>query len=149
MSWRHTARGVVVLWECDDNLHLTVRNYLPKFDDSSYLLFFDTGLRMPELRRQGMALVAVSHQLHYIAELKSEAVFGIEAAIVAVGRTSVRSVQKMRNLDTGAVVATCVGVDALFDLEARRSKPWTADLRAMLEAAVVTLSDEDRALLKQ
>jgi acyl-CoA thioester hydrolase len=149
LGWRQTLRGVVAPWECDDNHHLTARFYVPKFDDSAYLLFFDAGVRLPELRGRGFALVTASHSINYIAELKNEDVFTIEGAFVRVGRTSVRSAQKMLNGTTGALVATCVGVDALFDLEARRSTPWPADLRAALEAAQVTLSEADRALFER
>jgi acyl-CoA thioester hydrolase len=149
LGWRQTLRGVVAPWECDDNHHLTVRLYVPKFDDSANLLFFDAGVRLPELRGRGLALVTASHHISYIAELRSEDVFTIEAAFVRVGRSSVRSVHKMLNGETGGLVATCVGVDALFDLEARRSAPWPEDLRASLGAAQVTLSEADRALFER
>jgi acyl-CoA thioester hydrolase len=149
LGWRQTLRGVVAPWECDDNNHLTARFYVPKFDDSAYLLFFDAGVRLPELRGGGFALVTASHHISYIAELRNEDVFTIEGAFVMVGRSSVRSVQKMLNGTTGALVATCVGVDALFDLEARRSAPWSKDLRAALAAAQVTLSETDRALFER
>ena len=149
MGWRQTLRGVVAPWECDDNNHLTARFYVPKFDDSAYLLFFDAGVRLPELRGGGFALVTASHHISYIAELRNEDVFTIEGAFVRVGRSSVRSVQKMLNGRTGALVATCVGVDALFDLEARRSAPWPEDLRAALAAAQITLREADRALFER
>ena len=97
MGWRQTFRGVVAPWECDENRHLTARLYVPKFDDSAYLLFFDAGLRLPELRGRGFALVTASHHINYLAELRNEDVFSIEAAFVRVGRSSVRSVHKMRN----------------------------------------------------
>ncbi len=149
MGWQQTLRGVVAPWECDDNHHLTARFYVPKFDDSAYLLFFDAGVRLPELRGRGFALVTASHHISYIAELRNEDVFTIEGAFVRVGRSSVRSVQKMLNGRTGALVATCVGVDALFDLEARRSAPWPEDLRAALAAAQITLCEADRALFER
>jgi acyl-CoA thioester hydrolase len=149
LGWRQTLRGVVAPWECDDNNHLTARFYVPKFDDSAYLLFFDAGVRVPELRGRGFALVTASHYIRYIAELRNEDVFAVEAAVVRVGRSSMRSVQKMLNGRTGALVATCVGVDALFDLEARRSAPWPDDLREMLEAALIALPETDRALFER
>jgi acyl-CoA thioester hydrolase len=149
LGWRQTLRGVVAPWECDDNNHLTARFYVPKFDDSAYILFFDAGVRLPELRGRGFALVTASHHISYIAELRNEDVFAIEAAVVRVGRSSMRSVQKMLNRETGALVATCVGVDTLFDLGSRRSAPWPEDLRAALEAAQVTLSEADRALFER
>jgi acyl-CoA thioester hydrolase len=149
LGWRQTLRGVVAPWECDDNRHLTARFYVPKFDDSAYLLFFDAGVRLPELRDRGFALVTASHHISYIAELRNEDVFTIEGAFVRVGRSSVRSVQKMLNGRTGALVATCVGVDALFDLEARRSAPWPEDLKVALAAAQVTLSEAERALFER
>ena len=149
MSWRQTLRGVVAPWECDDNNHLTARFYVPKFDDSAYLLFFDAGVRVPELRGRGFALVTASHYIRYIAELRNEDVFAVEAAVVRVGRSSMRSVHKLLNGRTGALVATCVGVDALFDLQARRSAPWPDDLRTALEAARATLAEADRALFER
>jgi len=78
-----------------------------------------------------------------------EDVFTIDAAVIRVGRSSMRSVQKMLNGKTGALVATCVGVDALFDLAARRSAPWPDDLREMLEAALFALPEADRALFER
>jgi len=149
LGWRQTLRGVVAPWECDDNNHLTARFYVPKFDDSAYLLFFDAGIRLPGLRGRGFALVTGSHYISYIAELRNEDVFTIDAAVIRVGRSSMRSVQKMLNGKTGALVATCVGVDALFDLAARRSAPWPDDLREMLEAALFALPEADRALFER
>jgi acyl-CoA thioester hydrolase len=149
LGWRQTLRGVVAPWECDDNNHLTARLYVPKFDDSAYLLFFDAGVHLPELRGRGLALVTASHYIRYVAELRNEDVFVVEAAVIRVGRSSMRSVHKMLGGKTGKLVATCTGVDALFDLEARRSVPWPEDLRALLEAMQVTLSEDDRALLER
>jgi acyl-CoA thioester hydrolase len=149
VGWRQTIRGMVAPWECDENRHLTARLYVPKFDDSAYLLFFDAGVRVPELRGRGLALVTASHAIRYIAELCSEDVFLIEAAVTRVGRSSMRSVHKMLDARTRRIVATCVAVDSLFDLEARRSAPWPDDLRGPLEAMLVTLAEDDRALLER
>jgi len=149
LSWRQTLRGVVAPWECDDNNHLTARFYVPKFDDSAYLLFFDAGVRVPKLRDQGFALVTASHYIRYIAELRNEDVFAIEAAVIRVGRSSMRSVHKMLSGRTGAPVATCVSADALFDLAARRSAPWPDNLRGTLEASLVTLAEADQALFER
>jgi hypothetical protein len=62
-----------------------------------------------------------------------------------------RSVQKMSEIGKrlARLVATPVGVDALFDLEARRSAPWPDELGEMLEAALITLSEADRALFER
>jgi acyl-CoA thioester hydrolase len=149
VGWRQTLRGMVAPWECDENRHLTARLYVPKFDDSTYLLFFDAGVRVPELRGRGLALVTASHYIRYIAELRNEDVFVVEAAVTRVGRSSMRSAHKMLDGGTGNVVATCVGVDALFDLAARRSAPWPEDLRGGLEAMLVTLSEDERALFER
>ena len=68
MGWRQTLRGVVAPWECDDNNHLTARFYVPKFDDSAYLLFFDAGVRLPELREPRALpkwLMQVAHHESY------------------------------------------------------------------------------------
>jgi acyl-CoA thioester hydrolase len=149
MGWREITRGVIMPWECDDNGHLAARYYLPKFDDSSFVILFGAGIVFTELRKRGLSMVTVSHKLRYLAELRSESIYVIEAAIIHVGRSSIHVAQRMHDADGGRLAATLLGVDALFDLEARASVPWPDDIRSTIRAALTTLSDEDRALLER
>jgi acyl-CoA thioester hydrolase len=145
-NWRETYRGVVSPWECDLNEHLTVRQFLPKFDDASYFLLTELGVYDTELRSRSMSIVAVSHKLRYLEELRIGALIIIKSAVVRVGNSSVGHNHKMFNGESGRLAAVCRGIDVLFDLAERRSTPWPDDLRAGLEAAIVEFDQADAAL---
>src|SRR5208282_4361251 len=108
------------------------------------MLLFDAEVYNPDLRKRGLSVVTVANKLQYSAELRSEAVYRIEGAIIHIGHSSVRHAQKMFNARTGETVASFLGIDALFDLTARRTTPWPPDLRATLEAQRTELLGEDR-----
>jgi len=141
--WLECIRGVVTPFECDQNDHLTVRAYLPKFEDATYFLLAYIGVPALELPKQGVSTVSLTHTLRYVAELRTGEPFVVTGAFVRIGRTSVTYALRMTNPVSGVLAATCTGVDAMFDLGTRRSIPWPEDIRTALETRLIDLTEEE------
>ena len=144
-EWMETQRGIVAEDDIDFNGHMSVKSYLPKFYDSGGVLCRCTGLFYGDLEQRNIGLATVLHNIRYLAELSEGDPYMIESAFVSIGRSSLRYVQKMHNLRTGALAASFDTVEALFDFTKRKSTPWPDDLRAGVESRIVELSQEDEA----
>ena len=80
-------------------------------------------------------LVIVRIEIDYRAEVthRDEQV-AVEASVIAVGRTSVRTREVVRRAD-GSAAAELATVSVVRDRDTGRPRPWTDDERAALEAA--------------
>jgi acyl-CoA thioesterase FadM len=80
----------------------------------------------------------VRNIVDYIAELPVATPVMIESGLLKVGNTSVTSFSRMRDSETGELAATAEGITVYFDLKARSKTPLPADLKAAMEARLVS-----------
>ena len=143
-DWIETQRGVVVETDCDVNRHMNVLGYFTRLGQSSGYLLSLAGLYYSDLVEQGYGLGSVINTTRYNRELLDGNRYVIESAFVRLGNSSIRYVHKMTNEGTGELSASSDTVEVLFDMTARASTPWPADMRARFEPMLVTLSGADR-----
>ena len=142
-QWIETHRGIVRPEDCDVNQHMNVRGYFDRFGIASGYLLKQAGLYYSDVVRLGYGVGAVSNTIRYRRELVDGDTYTILSAFVRLGRSSFRHVHKMVRESDGELSASSNYTEVLFDLSARASTPLLEDMRAGIEARLVTLSEED------
>lgn len=142
-EWIESNRGIVGPEDCDVNRHMNVRGYFEQFGQASGYLLKRVGLYYSDVVEIGYGMGSIINTIRYRSELVDGDPYVIQSAFVRLGRSSVRFVHKMMNETTGELSASSDHTEALFDLKARASVPLNAEMRAEVEAMLVTLSGED------
>ena len=142
-QWIETQRGIVRIEDCDVNSHMNVKGYFGRFGSASGYLLKQAGLYYSDVVRSGYGIGTVSNMIRYRRELVDGDAYVIESAFVRLGRSSLRHVHKMLRESDGELAASSDMTEVLFDLSARVSTPLTGEMRAGIEARLVTLSEED------
>ena len=119
--WMETHRAVVIPWHCDHIGHMNVRWYEHCFDDAGWHLWTRIGLTPAEMERRGIVTVIASAKTDFRHELKAGDLLVIESAFTGLGNSSLNHVQRMRNVETGILIATQETVEVFFDLATRPS----------------------------
>lgn len=142
-EWIESIRGIVGPEDCDVNRHMNVRGYFDQFGEASGYLLKRVGLYYSDVVEIGYGMGSVINTIRYRAELVDGDAYVIQSAFVRLGRSSVRFVHKMINESSGKLSASSDHTEALFDLKARASVALNEEMRAEVEAMLVTLNDED------
>ena len=127
--------GLAHPWLCDVMGHLTTRNYMAMFDDSSYRfahLVFDFDISDKKWAGRGWA--DVKHTINYLREVPVGAPIAISGRLLKIGEKSFTALYEMRAGNAEEPAATLESVGVFFDLEARRAIPITPEMRAHAEA---------------
>ena len=141
--WTETHRGIVRPEDCDVNRHMNVKGYFDRFGSASGYLLKQAGLYYSDVVELGHGVGTVSNTIRYRRELVDGDAYVIESAFVRLGRSSFRHVHKMTRVSDGELSASSDMTEVLFDLRARASAPLSEEMRAGVEARLVTLSEED------
>lgn len=141
--WIETHRGIVRPEDCDVNAHMNVKGYFDRFGIASGYLLKQAGLYYSDVVRSGHGIGTVSNTIRYRRELVDGDTYTIASAFVRLGRSSFRHVHKMTRESDGELSASSDMTEVLFDLRARASAPLSEEMRAGIEARLVTLSEED------
>lgn len=142
-QWIETHRGIVLPEDCDVNRHMNVKGYFDRFGIASGYLLKRAGLYYSDVVRSGFGVGTVSNTIRYRRELVDGDAYAIVSAFVRLGRSSFRHVHKMMRESDDELSASSDLTEVLFDLRARASTPLREEMRAGIEARLVTLSEED------
>lgn len=142
-QWTETHRGIVCPEDCDVNDHMNVKGYFDRFGIASAYLLKQAGLYYSDVVRSGRGVGTVSNTIRYRRELVDGDTCVIMSAFVRLGRSSFRHVHKMMRESDGELSASSDLTEVLFDLRERASTPLSEEMRAGIEARLVTLSEED------
>ena len=142
-EWIESNRGIVGPEDCDVNRHMNVIGYFEQFCEASGYLLKRVGLYYSDVVEIGYGMGSIINTIRYRSELVDGDPYIIQSAFIRLGRSSVRFVHKMMNETTGELSASSDHTEALFDLNARASVPLNEEMRAEVEAMLVTLSRED------
>lgn len=131
-----TYRGVVYPWLCDQMGHCNVQHYMAMYDQASVHLFLEIGLTPSLLGERQLGFADVRHEIEYKAEMRAGAAIRGESRVVSIGKSSFRHEHRLADVESGDVAATYDVISVLFDLAARKSKPFPDHLRTLVEAAI-------------
>ena len=128
-----TYRGMVYPWHCDHLGHMNNMWYAGKFDEASWNLMLQLGMPPSYFRENARGLATVEQ----ITEFKHEVVAGeaveVRSHILEIREKVLRLVNTMVNAETGVACAVQTVTAVHVDLNARKSCPFPAALRATVE----------------
>lgn len=131
-------RGVVYPWHCDHQGHMTAMHYVGMFDPAFWHHVSALGFTRTYMAEHRTGFVDVRDTLEYKVELQVGSLVVIESGLLKVGNTSMTALHRMRNSDTGEIAATSEKISIYFDIEKRAKTPLPDDLRAKMDANLVT-----------
>ena len=137
-DWFETHRAVVHQWQCDHLGHLNVRYYAHFFDDAGF--HFWTGIpRAKEIMAaHGIGVVVARTTNDFVHEARAGELVVINSALTRLGTKSLTYTQRLTNAESGALLATQDAVEVIFDPKARKAAEMPAELREVLEGALVS-----------
>ncbi len=137
-DWMETHRAVVYPWNCDNLGHMNVRWYAHFFDDAGFHLWMKVGLSPATLKERGIVAVVARTETDFLSETSAGELLLIESAFTRLGNKSLNYTQKMSNAETGRPIARQEAVEVCFDIKARKAAAMPDDIRAKLEAVLVS-----------
>src|SRR5512142_1202297 len=92
-----TYRGVVYPWQCDHMGHMNVMWYVGKFDEATWNLFAEAGIKPSYIRKQARGMAAVQQNITYKRELHAGDVVAVRSAVLEAREKVLRYVHEMTN----------------------------------------------------
>ena len=129
-----TYRGAVYPANCDHMGHMNVAHYVVKFDEASWCLFCELGLKPSYLRGERPGMAGVQQYLTYKLELFAGDVVEVRSRILEAGEKRIRFEHTMINLETGEVAAICDLTAVHLDKIAHKAMAFPAAVREKAQA---------------
>lgn len=118
----------------DLNHHMNVRWYTALFDDAGDTLHDHLGLTREFRRESGLGTMDLEHHTWFLSEVLAGSQVCIYARMVSRSAKMMNYVMFMVNESTGKVAAHFECVNALVDLEARKTAPYPAEICERIDA---------------
>ncbi len=123
-----TARGTVHEWQRDHMGHINVRAYMEFFEEACWQFYAMLGLTPSLLRSGAVNLAAVQQNISYQRELYPGDTVAVRTGILELRDKVLRFRHELFNNETGEVSSTCEFTVVCLDPEARRSRPFPAEV---------------------
>ena len=137
-DWIETHRAVIHQWTCDHLGHMNVRYYAHIFDDAGF--HFWTGIPHAQsiMKAHNIGVVVARTTNDFLKEARAGELVVIRSALTRLGTKSLTYTQRMTNVESGDLLATQDAVEVIFDPARRQAAEMPAELREILEGALVT-----------
>ena len=133
-KWFDLYRNVVMPAQCDVYGHLNVRNYAAFFDDAGWHVPSLAGLKLADLRAQGLGTVMATLTIEFHNEIRIGELVLIKGAITRVGTKSFSHEMRLYEADSMRHCATQKAVEVCFDTAKRQGVALPQDFKAKLQA---------------
>jgi acyl-CoA thioester hydrolase len=118
----------------DFNKHMNMRWYVALFDDAGDTLHDHVGLTREFRRASGSGTMDLEHHTWFINEVMAGSQIAIYSRMVAHSAKMIHYLMFMVNESTGKVAAHFECVNALVDLQARKTTAYPAEILARIDA---------------
>ena len=137
-GWFETHRAVVHQWQCDHLGHLNVRYYAHMFDDAGF--HFWTGIHGAKeiMEQHNIGVVVARTTNDFIQEARPGVLVVVHSGLTRLGTKSLTYTQRLTNAEDGTLLATQDAVEVIFDPKAHKATEMPAELRELLEDALVS-----------
>jgi acyl-CoA thioester hydrolase len=124
----------------DENNHMNMRWYGALFDDAGYTLHNHLGLTPEFHRAHGSGTMDLEHHTWFLNEVMLDNQVCVYARMVARSAKMIHYLMFMVNESTGKVAAHFECVNALVDLQARKTTPYPVEILTRIDAMLVEQS---------
>jgi acyl-CoA thioester hydrolase len=125
-----TFRGVVYPAQCDAMGHMNVQHYTAAFDQAMWHMVLSLGFQPSWVRDRGEGWADVKYIIDFSLELRAGALYHATSCVKRVGNSSLVSVHRLFESETGELAAAVEMTSVYFDLKARKSRPLPEAIRA-------------------
>ncbi len=143
-KWFETYRGMVQAWECDMVAHFTVAYYFDRFSDAVLGAMEEIGLGPSYMEETGRSVASVDCHVRWLEELRGGDILHIESGVIGIDEKRLRLGHKVYNSGNGALCATLEQMTVHFDMESRKSLPFTEAQREAIAALAIDWDGEER-----
>ncbi len=137
-EWVETFKGAVLTAEYDSESHMNSQIYVGRFDQATWFLLSTIGITPRAMKKAGRRIAVVRQAYQFVHELKGGELVLVESGFVAVGRKFFRFLHRMRDAETGELVATSDATAVEASLASGKSVPLPAAQRKLAEERLVT-----------
>jgi acyl-CoA thioesterase FadM len=118
----------------DFNNHMNMRWYVALFDDAGDTLHDHLGLTREFRRASGTGTMDLEHHTWFVNEVMAGSEICIYSRMVARSAKMIHYLMFMVNASTGKVAAHFECVNALVDLQARKTTPYPPEIFTRIDA---------------
>jgi acyl-CoA thioester hydrolase len=137
-EWIETLKGAVLASEYDSESHMNSQIYVARFDQATWFLLHSIGITPRAIKKAGRRIAVVRQGYQFVKEIKGGELVVIESGFVAVGRKFFRFLHRMRDAETGELLATSDSTAVEASLATGQSVALPKPQRALAEARLVT-----------
>ncbi|MFI4987623.1 MAG: acyl-CoA thioesterase, partial [Alphaproteobacteria bacterium] len=105
-EWVETFKGAVLVSEYDSESHMNSQIYVGRFDQATWFLLNSIGITPRSMKKAGRRIAVVRQSYQFIRELKGGELVIVQSGFVAVGHKFFRFLHRMRDAETGELLAT-------------------------------------------
>ncbi len=122
------SRGVVYPWQCDHIGHMNVMWYTGKFDEATWHLLNQIGIKPSYLRDGKRGMATVQQETTYKRELFAGDLITIRSCILEVREKVIRLYHEMLNAETDQIAAATSLTGVHLDSGTRKACPFPTDI---------------------
>ncbi|MBL4721140.1 MAG: hypothetical protein JKY20_08435 [Alphaproteobacteria bacterium] len=133
-NWVSSAQDVARPNEVNWAGNLSLSGYIRRFSTANSFIMSAFGMTPQYMTENRVGLSTFEFQLVFQGEAKPGDMIDVESCIAQLGGSSLRLYHRLRNAETGALIAGLSQFGVQLDLDARRPSRIADDLRARAEA---------------
>ena len=133
-SWVPSLRDIARPEEADWSGNLALAGYIHRFSTANSFIMAAFGMTPKYMTENRVGLSTFEFQLTFQGQAKPGDLIDIDSCIAQLGGSSMRLYHRVRNAETGAVIAGLSQFGVQLDLDARRPSRIADDLRERAEA---------------
>ena len=134
-----THRDTTKPWEIDVVGHVGFQFYIHRFSSAGAQLFAAMGLDSGYQREHRLGFSTFEFQVRFQRELNAGAIVDVKSALVHMGGSSIRVQHRLYNAATNELSAVLDQFGVMLDLDARRPKRISDDIRQRAEPFLIAV----------
>ena len=134
-----THRDTTKPWEIDVVGHVGFQFYIHRFSSAGAQLFAAMGLDSGYQREHRLGFSTFEFQVRFQRELNAGAIVDVKSALVHMGGSSIRVQHRLYNAATNELSAVLDQFGVMLDLDARRPKRISDDIRQRAEPCLIAV----------
>ena len=122
-----TYKGVVMARDCNSNEHMSMTQYVDKFDQAGQRFFLDLGLN--NYKNEQHRIVTIEQHTKYLKEAYEGELLDIHSTLLNIGNKAFTVFHELHNADSQELISTMTIVYTFFDKSSKRALPFPKGLR--------------------
>lgn len=114
-----TFKGAILARDCNANNHMSMTQYVDKFDQAGQRFMLETGLI--HFKNEGQGIVTIEQHTKYLKEAYEGNLIDIQSSLLNIGNKAFTVFHEMFNADSEELISTMTIVFTFFDKREKRA----------------------------